>query len=308
MRFGLAKFDWNIPALIKYFYNQYLTEETRLILKLMLVAFFMGSFYILTNAFSTNYPGFNYLPWRWVFLAPFVFGITAYAMTVEDKAPRLAFFTKTYGIYFFIAITFAILTNGIQYTPFPTIDKSLLHFDQFVRFSTPALLQWTAEHPVIKKVFEFAYEFLNVEILLIPLILPWLYDKKRVYQFFSMMLIAFLIGTTVYYFFPTAAPVSVIHSSYFIPDVHATYTKFYEVHHYQAVTTGEGGMIAFPSFHVIWAVLLTYSLRGRRILFYPFALINLVVILSTLFLGWHYLTDVMAGMMLSVITIRACRH
>ena len=55
------------------------------------------------------------------------------------------------------------------------------------------------------------------------------------------------------------------------------------------------GLIAFPSFHTIWAILLALAFRHRRRLFVVAVALNLVVILSTLTTGWHYLSDVLGG-------------
>lgn len=304
MRIPLTKLaEQRVFASLFTFAQRYIPYELRLLFSLLLMAIVLGGLYIGINDVTHHYVGFNYLPLRWVIAAPIILALLLLALYAQDKAPRISFFTLTYTSYFFMMLSFAILTNGMQYTPFPTIDNNLLHVDQLIGFNTIALMQWTAQHPIVKKILELAYEFLNLEMILIPLLLPWFYQKKRVYQLLITMLIAFLLGTTIYYFFPTAAPISVLHSSYFLPAEYATVTKFYQIHHYLSVTTGDGGMIAFPSFHVIWALLLCYALRGKKWLFYPAVIINLVVILSTLLLGWHYLIDVGAAVILVFITV-----
>ena len=64
-------------------------------------------------------------------------------------------------------------------------------------------------------------------------------------------------------------------------------------------------MIAFPSFHVTWAILLTYACRAKKIFFYPVALYNLILIISTVLLGWHYAMDVIGGVVLAIAGIAA---
>ncbi|WP_304985285.1 hypothetical protein [Coxiella-like endosymbiont] len=58
------------------------------------------------------------------------------------------------------------------------------------------------------------------------------------------MLITFLIGTTIYYFLPTATPVSIIQSPYFILNTYSPYIKFYEIDHYQTITVNDTSLIA----------------------------------------------------------------
>jgi membrane-associated phospholipid phosphatase len=59
------------------------------------------------------------------------------------------------------------------------------------------------------------------------------------------------------------------------------------------------------------AVLFTYSLRRLRLLFYIAVPLNVLMILSTPTQGGHYLADVIAGLLLSALTIHtlnAIRH
>jgi membrane-associated phospholipid phosphatase len=55
------------------------------------------------------------------------------------------------------------------------------------------------------------------------------------------------------------------------------------------------GLVTFPSFHTIAALLCAMAYVHRRLLFFPFAILNAAVILSTITTGWHYLSDVLAG-------------
>ena len=293
----------NLSSSIKSFYYQYITREWKVVYSLVALTLLLGFIDSMVNAFTYQFPGYQYLPLRWAFLIPVVLAITLLALVAREQAPRLAFFTRSYGTYFFIVVAFAVLSTGIQYTPFNPIDVHLVAWDQWLGFNTPALLAWTASHSTIQRVLEGAYEFLNIEMLLIPLLLPLFQNETRVNRLFAALLIAFLLGTTVYYFFPTMSPVAMFHSPYFLAPEHTTYHKFYGIHHYEALTSDGGGLISFPSFHVVWAVILTAATFPKKWIFFPLVLINFIVILSTLFLGWHYLVDVFAGFALALIAI-----
>ena len=67
------------------------------------------------------------------------------------------------------------------------------------------------------------------------------------------------------------------------------------------------GLITFPSFHTTWAVLLALAFLRRRRLLPLFATLNVIVIVSTLTTGWHYLVDVLGGIavcLLAVVSLR----
>lgn len=55
------------------------------------------------------------------------------------------------------------------------------------------------------------------------------------------------------------------------------------------------GLVTFPSFHTTWALLLIVARRHRMRVLWPFAALNIAVIVSTMTTGWHYFSDVLAG-------------
>ena len=109
-----------------------------------------------------------------------------------------------------------------------------------------------------------------------------------------------IAGSLFYYFFPSSGPAGVFQSSDFLQVQRLTHLKYEQVHSFIPVTTLLGGLIAFPSFHVAWSVLATYAALPRRPLFLALCALNAVVIASTVLLGWHFLVDVPAGLLLAV--------
>jgi membrane-associated phospholipid phosphatase len=55
------------------------------------------------------------------------------------------------------------------------------------------------------------------------------------------------------------------------------------------------GVVSFPSFHTMLGIITTYALRDTRALFIPAVMLNGTMIVATLPVGGHYLTDVLAG-------------
>src|SRR5207237_10724371 len=64
------------------------------------------------------------------------------------------------------------------------------------------------------------------------------------------------------------------------------------------------GVIAFPSFHAVLAVLFTYTHRGSRI-FRPIAAFNALMLLSIPSEGGHYLVDIIGGVVVGGVAILA---
>jgi membrane-associated phospholipid phosphatase len=65
------------------------------------------------------------------------------------------------------------------------------------------------------------------------------------------------------------------------------------------------GIVSFPSFHVVLAILSALSLSCiRRLRAVVWVLAGLICI-STITTGWHYGIDVLAGLMLMAVTVYA---
>ncbi len=207
-------------------------------------------------------------------------------------------------IFFFVVMAIiAFATNAVQYTPFLPIDAIILHWQNGFPWSTEQILRFTNEYPFFKKLLEFSYASLDYQMALLPVIMIILkrYNTLRTYYFHLFFTLIF--GFICYYFWPTIAPASILKLPYFSDAQYATGLKFNQIHQHLQPTTIEGGLIAFPSFHTIWAILCLSLVKQFRFLFIPLLINNTLLILSCVLLGWHYIFDVLAGLGLVAASI-----
>lgn len=72
------------------------------------------------------------------------------------------------------------------------------------------------------------------------------------------------------------------------------------------------GLIAFPSFHTIAAILYAWALWPVKLIRFPILALNLAIISTTPVGGAHYLADVLAGFVVAVVAVVAsgaiCRN
>lgn len=251
--------------------------------------------------FATHVTSVSWLQAAIITLLGFIF--LFYGMFIRTESPRSSTFIWGMGLFFWCALTNIIVVNGIQSTPFPPIDPWLVKIDQHLGVNTPAIMSWTYHHTDLHSLLHSVYNYLIIELLGIPVILTIFCARKQLTIFYLAMFFTLYIGCAIYYFFPTMAPSGILHSPYFSTAQHDTSMRFYDVHHYIHTTVTDGGLIAFPSFHVVWAILLTNACRAKKIFFYPIALFNAILIASTVLLGWHYVTDVIGGAVLAIAGI-----
>jgi membrane-associated phospholipid phosphatase len=63
------------------------------------------------------------------------------------------------------------------------------------------------------------------------------------------------------------------------------------------------GLIAFPSFHAASAMLLGWAFFQLPYLRWPFVVLNILMALSAIIIGDHYLVDIIAGMLIGLLGI-----
>lgn len=279
----------------------YLTRQNCPVISGLLVAS-IAVVFLTINSLFFHFSGNNYLPYGSI-PAGFSLLLTLYGL-------RLCCDTNTYlyqlvqiitSLYFAMALI-ALLTNAVQYTPFPIIDSQLIALEKFLHIDMADIVAWTAQFSYFQKTLVYIYDGLVYQMILIPVLLACFAKFSILREYICLMLISALIGFSIYYFFPTVAPASMIQSPFFSLEQHATGLKFTQIHNHQIPTTMAGGMIAFPSFHAIWAWLCLYVVRGWRILFTLLLPINILLIASCVLLGWHYPIDIVGSALVMLIT------
>lgn len=205
-------------------------------------------------------------------------------------------------IYFFIVMSLiALATNAVQLTPFTPIDPQIIAGESAFHLHLTEILQWTYAHPTLYFILSYTYDSLPYQMSLLPLLLIIINRFSTLKDYYFMLLTTTLIGFSIYYFFPTIAPASAIGGDLFSPYQLATGVKFNQIHHHIPPTTLEGGLIAFPSFHTIWALLCVYILKEWTIPCLLLFVVNALLIASCVLLGWHYVSDILAGFIITFI-------
>ena len=268
------------------------SEQISLIAILSALCVLLSTTCMLINAKIFHYIGNNYCP-DLGYPAILIVGLTYLgAYNLGGLESRL---TQTVGLLFLFYLVHSILffaTNAVQLTPFDPIDKKIVEFEPF---DILTIVKWTKEHHFIRSILGRIYNFISIEMLVIPGLLILTLKRQALYEYLILILMTTLLGFIWYYFFPTTAPASVFSSNHFPFYQQATGIKFYEIHHHIAPSTIEGGVRSLPSFHTIWAWLTLYAIRSFRKLFWILLPLNLMIIVSCVMLGWHYFLDIIAS-------------
>lgn len=223
---------------------------------------------------------------------------------VQPRYSRVGLFLSSLAQMYCYFIVCVIAITAIITTPNHTIDNYLLKIDQMVGFSTLGLMGCVHQFPLLVKSLQDAYASLYFQLFFTPLILALFNNRREIDRYLLSTFIGLIVAGLIYYLWPTIAPAGVLHSKYFLQNQYDLVQRFVEVHQGAAVTVFDGGLIAFPSAHVMSALVIMFAWRQYKWIFYPLLLVNVVMIFATMALGYHYLTDVIAGAVLAYVAIK----
>jgi len=208
---------------------------------------------------------------------------------------RLAVYGTVQISYFELRELLPVVNSRSLDAELSYIDEHILHFEPSLfldRFVTPAATEW------------FAFFYFGYFALLAVHVLPMVFfsRKLRLTAEFAMgMILVYAIAHTVYMLVPGYGPVRFLADRY----QHPLPPGFWLDAVLNAVQSGGAQKDIFPSLHTAGPVFLSlFSFRHRDKLpfkyTWPFvAFFSANIVIATMFLRWHYLIDVVAGISLS---------
>lgn len=282
---------------VSHFYK--LSFRTWLILVMLAIATALSLFNLFTYKYqASSYIGFdNFLSMLPTILIYYI------ARELRSSHSHLAFLLEAFCTIIFISVLINFFSMAIQYTPFQLHDAQVLQWDLDLGFNQIAIINWFHQFPVFINLLKISYSIMITQVFAAPLVLALLQQQRRFDVFINVCLITSIIGYVFYYFFPTAGPADTLSSVYFTQAMAEIPIRFYDVQHYIPNNHIAGGIIALPSFHVIWAICVAYSFKNYKMIFYPLLAWNTLAIIATIALGWHYLIDVIVGILLATFAI-----
>jgi membrane-associated phospholipid phosphatase len=229
------------------------------------------------------------------------FGLVRTAAAIEAMAIMTGFAL--------IMLVFCMMLAG---TAQPLVDKSLIAIDRALGFDWLALHMLLRGNEIFFQCANLVYRALHWEPLLLVILLASFGHILQVWTFVTAWTIAVVITVAIFPFTPALGgflyygitPEDV--SGLWIPGVWEWYDVMKPVR--EGTLRGLGansvaGIVTFPSLHAAGAILLAYGFWQFRWLKWPMLILNIGVFLSSIVVGGHYLTDVIAGGLIAIVAI-----
>ncbi len=243
--------------------------------------------------------------------------VLALLLTIAVMTPLLIYLSETRKKYIFdllLVVFWALFYAYLLNLPvvvaarlgshIPLKDAHLAQFDRAVGLPIPAIVAWAAHNWLGR--FASGCYFWLFPLMRVAVLLPPLAGRARHAQkFLTANVVSFFVGLPLFALFPAVGP----WYGYPIParpdQLGSQATLLLFRHAGPCQYHVPAGIVCFPSFHVVWAILCIWALWTFRFLRIPVVTLAALIILSTVTTGEHYILDLIAGAVIAVIAIYA---
>jgi membrane-associated phospholipid phosphatase len=232
-------------------------------------------------------------------------GRLARAMTLASERGALAIHAIIFKIVLFgSVVVFTYLSATIGW---PLHDAELVRIDQALGFDWPEFVGRLNACESCAHTLVFAYHSMGAQIILLCLLLGLTGRRERLAELFVLLALTSIATILLYLAIPAAGAYPYYAPAAYISDHFSAHAGRW---HYDTllqlrnsarpllVPDNLQGLVFFPSFHTVLAILFAYSVRDFRALFLPVAIFNTIMIISTVPEGGHNLIDVAAGILI----------
>ncbi|MES2254079.1 MAG: phosphatase PAP2 family protein [Pseudomonadota bacterium] len=205
------------------------------------------------------------------------------------------------GFWLFYPLFAAQLTYIATVTKFPLQDALFIRLDGMLGFVWGDWMKFSLDNPLLLAVQQFAYDSSYWQPLLYVPFFALFGPRGRNGEFLTAMLLGLIATILIYMFLPTLGPADMAGQ------------KAEQGQIIRALRVGSVGpypyfgIVSFPSFHTVMALLFIVAHRGNRITFPVVLAFNLVMLTAIPYSGDHYLTDMIAGGMIALAAFAAAR-
>ena len=220
------------------------------------------------------------------------------------SAPRVGLALVGAGIFTGFTAVSSIFIFALFPLANPLIDPWLLTIDAALGYHWPGLIAWLADHPALAQALGYVYHSSLAQILLTIILLAALSRTLDLHRFLLVGIVTLILAVAIWWTVPSIGPSAFQQ----IPEAHRLATGLYyspaygellrslvEVGPRQISPEVVTGVVAFPSYHMIMALMVVWFTRGT-VAFLPAALVNTAMVPATLSHGGHHLIDLVGGL------------
>jgi membrane-associated phospholipid phosphatase len=213
---------------------------------------------------------------------------------------RVAVFVRHIALLFFLLVATVVFSYLAAAAAFPLTDDALAAFDRALGLDFPAMMNWLAERPLLSRAVALSYYSTGIVLI----VAVWVRPEETLRTISLATVVTCIVGL----FFPAVGATAYYKAAGFYPLSGLWHHEAFMMLRTDPVLDFAkiSGVIQFPSYHTVLAVVTAYALR-QTVFFWPVAALNLVVIFATLPEGGHHFADTLAGAAIALGSILALR-
>ena len=247
--------------------------------------------------------GMRFLRWeKFSLMITFPAAVAGY-YRVSGRSDRLAdagYYTTSWLIFSTLG---CILTYIAARTDLPLRDTQFTHYDAVLRFDWCQWVSFVASHKKFELILAIAYSTILPQTVGSVIYFSHIRRPDRNDDLLWTTIVAAIMATVMSALLPALGPHlkgQYVEWSATLAAIRDGSVSIFWLQHLQ-------GIIAFPSFHTVAAILLMYSHRPPVPSFRAALILYLLMLLSVPSEGQHYLVDVVSGAIVAAISIAAVR-
>lgn len=226
-------------------------------------------------------------------------------------APRIALALVGTSIFTGFTAVSSLFIFALFPLPNPLIDPTLIKLDAALGYYWPALVAWLADYPGLALVLGYVYQSALFQILLTIVLLAALARETALHRFLFVGILTLILAVSIWWLVPSVGPsafLSIPESDrlatglYFNPAYGAYLRNLVEIGPRVISPEIITGVVAFPSYHMIMALMVVWFTRGT-FAFLPALVTNIAMVPATLIHGGHHLVDLFAAVVVFAFAV-----
>jgi hypothetical protein len=217
----------------------------------------------------------------------------------SDSLSHMAYFGM---LWIAFSMAGAILTYMATTPGLPLLDEQFTQMDRLLGFDWLDFYNAVQHRPGLSRLLGLAYGSLLPQIVVAIVYFSTIGRHDRSYELWWTAFVTLAATAALSGLFPAAGT---FHHYGLALDSAVLALRDGSVVHF-AVREMQG-IVTFPSYHAVMAILLTYAYRGTRF-FKAAAVLNGLMLVATPVYGGHYLVDLIGGGVITVLSIWAFRR
>lgn len=196
-----------------------------------------------------------------------------------------------------------VLSYLADTTNAPLVTAHLASLDHYLGVYSPSVVIWGKENEWINSILVFSYACFLLQKPFVLLYFSFVGKIEYQQNFMMQYMIAGLLTIILGAVFPAEGTYAWYH---FQPSVSQSgdLKSLYDVRNHIIDLRNLTGIIEFPSFHTVMGALTIYIFRNeQKVIFIPILILNILLFISCVSHGGHFLMDVLGGILVAAVAI-----